>query len=338
MRCNFILSRFKPHFIDDSNGDFIRSLGGYIECKINNNNYYLDLYPRIISFFALSTFFRRLFRLNRINVKLLINKNLLIIANRKLYIYDSKKNSLIFKFKFPFTRYVHNETISIVDNRIVVGEYGASKKKYDIGVFYSDNFGDTWKRETLFQKGFTKNILSVYFDSIQNKYWIATGDDCLDSHIYNYSYDFNNRTYIGGASLKYRAISFCFFIDNVVWLMNNPFGESNVIIYSRIHKNITIGQELPGPVWYSTKIGNLYFATTAAENTQNGYNSFVSLIKSQDFIHWEEYKRFNKDWLPKKLFLSGLLTFPDVNKPVNKIHMYADAIKKYDGKYFTENI
>ena len=146
--------------------NYIKSIGGKIFlCKNGIVNFFI-VDKLIFIFLARFKHLRRLFRLNRINVKELSNGSLLVIYNYKLYLYQN--NHLEKKFTFNFTRYVHDETISIQNNLVVIGEYGNSKGKYPVGVLVSDDFGITWVKRDLHIPNIVKNILSVKYDKYSN--------------------------------------------------------------------------------------------------------------------------------------------------------------------------
>ena len=334
---NFWEIKQKIH-LEYKNGDFVKSIGGKITYSIGENTGEINLNNKIYSSLALIKPFRRALRLNRLNVKALENNTLLIIKNSNLYIYDLVSKRTELKFKFPFTKYVHNETISIQKNNIVIGEYGNSNHQYDIGVFISNDFGKNWNRKTLYNKGSVKNILSIGYDSFEKNYWVYTGDNERDCSIRVYNKNFDLQKIVGENSFTFRAISSIYTENEVIWLMNNPFGESNVVVYNRTSELIEIGQQFLGPIWYSTKLSGIYFATTAAESSPNRNFKMVYLYKSIDFKNWELVDKYKKDFLNKKVFLFGLISFSDQDSYSEYLNVYFDGVEKKDGNNYKLDI
>lgn len=325
-------SSYRFHSIID-NKNYIKSFGSRaLVCENGiENSFYFD--NVIFAFLANFKLFQRLLRLNRSTIKKLDNGTVLIIYNYKLLIW--KKNKLIKKIQFPFTRSIHNETISIEGNEIVVGEYGNSENIYSVGVYISHDFGETWKKKDLVSNGIVRNILSVKFDRFKSQYWIFFGQSEKECRIVIYNKDWLLVKVVGESQFKYRAISSLFFKNHVLWFMNNPEGRSFVFKYNRKSGLLEKGFEFPGPVWYSFSSENKYFISTASE--ENTVNK-VYLLSSLDGEKWDVISSYKKDKFNKKYFLYGLLSFPDQVIENKKIFMYGEAIEKFDGKMFYEKI
>lgn len=324
---NYIFSndKFKIHY--ESETDYIKSLGNYVSYKINSQIGSFYIPDRFPCFFAKNKFLRRLLRLNRMNLKFLNNDSLLIVRSGKVFIYDLQIKKIIETLRFPFTRYVHSETIIIDNNEIVIGEYGNSKLKHKIGIFISSDYGITWRKINLFGKGEVKNILSVKWDKFSKVYWVFTGDNEEHSGIFIYNKKWEPIEKIGTKKLTFRSISSVFFENEVVWLTNDPFNNSNVVIYDRKSKEISIGDKFDGPIWYAVPFKNYYLAITAAEKSEK----YVYLYFSEDFKKWEIIKKFEKDIYNNKFFLMGLITFTEHPQNFEYQNIYFDAIKMVDG-------
>lgn len=313
--------------------NYIKSIGGKILlCK----NGIVDIFivdKSIFIFLARFKFLRRLLRLNRINVKELSNGSILVIYNYVLYLYQN--NSLEKKFTFNFTRYVHDETISIENNLIVIGEYGNSKGKYPVGVLVSEDYGITWVKHDLHFPTIVKNILSVKFDKYSNKYWVFFGESKEQSRIEIYNLDWSLNQIVGLGDFKFRAISSFFFPNFVFWYMNNPSGDSYAMKFHRNSNSVTQGYKFPGPIWYSASNNEHYFLSTASEEKTSNE---VHLLVSKDCENWKILEIFHKDQFNKKFFLYGMISFPLQNFHDNTLCIYCEALKNYDNKMHLLNI
>lgn len=323
---------FRYHkFLDSDN--YIKSIGSkVIVCKQGLVSTY-NVGSILSVPFSRFSLIRRLLRLNRLNVRELPNGNILIINNFKVFIV--KGNNIEFKFKFDFTRYVHEETISIIENRIIIGEYGNSKRKFPVGIYRSEDYGQTWRREVLKKPGLVKNILSVYFDEYSNKYWVFFGESETESRIEIYDLNWGLFKVVGYGDYRFRSISSFFFLDKVIWFMNNPCGDSFLVNYNRDSEEIILGCKFPGPIWYSIKSGSKYIVSTASEENTS---SQVYIFISEDCENWRAIGVFQKDFWNKKYFLYGLVSFPKQSALEKTVLIYCEAIKKFDNKMIYINL
>ena len=321
------IANLRVHFFDDDE-NLVYSIGKKVYLVIDGKKKKFDFSSKFDNLISSSKLLSRLFRINRLNVVRISKFEYLVINNGKLYMIN---NSIInFKFNFPFTKYVHNNTISVHNDNIVVGEYGNSNSKFDVGIYKSDNKGITWRRISLFKKGVVKQILAIYFDPYTKNYWVFTGDKINEIKIAIYSKDFVFIKFIGEKNLIFRAISVFFFKNHVLWYMNNPFGDSYVIKYNRINGTVEKCQKLPGPAWYSIYLGNKYYLSIASESSYKSNDIF--LLSSSDGESWNIEKIFKKDIFPKFLFLYGLITFAEVKKNDKTLVCFVEAVKKKDSK------
>lgn len=320
------------HWIHD-NQNYIKSIGSkaFICDEGSVNSFYFD--NKVFTFLAYFKLLRRLLRLNRSTIKRLGNGSVLIIYNYKILVW--KDGNLKVKINLPFTRSIHSETISIENNELVVGEYGNSKNSHSVGVYISNDFGETWRKQNLIKKGIVRNILSVKYDIYKSEYWVFFGQSKNESRIIVYSKEWRKLKVIGKKHFNFRAISSLFFKDHVLWFLNNPGGKSFVFKYDRKNNIFERGFEFPGPVWYSFISDNRYFLSTASEE---GSIEKVFLLSSVDGEKWDIISSYEKDRLNKKYFLYGLLSFPDQVVKNDRIMVYGEAIKGYDGKCFMQNL
>jgi hypothetical protein len=230
---------------------------------------------------------------------------------------------------------VHNETIAINNNRIVIGEYGDSKGKFPVGIYESFDYGKSWKRIVLKQPGLVKNILSVYYDVFTNKFWVFFGESENESRIELYDMQWDLYKVVGFGDYKYRAISAFYFSDKVIWFMNNPGGHSYLVKYSRHNENVDTGYKFPGPIWYSLKSESIYLLSTASEENTSQQ---VYVLISEDCENWRVISNFQKDLWSKKYFLYGLVSFPKQRVLDNKVLVYCEAIKEFDNKMVYINL
>ena len=318
------------HFIDNVSGDIITSFGGIIEGMIDGKTFSVNVGNSLLRFVSRIRILSRLFRTNRINVLKIAESILLIIYMKDVYLYDLQSNTLKKVFRFPLTRYVHTQSISVHGKRVVIGEYGNIGRKKPVGVFISNDAGAKWEFKNIFKKNSVKNILAVKFDEYDEHYWVFTGDSQRESGIYRFNKEFTFGKPIG-LGLDFRGISSFHLPDKVIWLTNNPFGKSHVRIYCRRSEKTTTGAALPGPVWYSAQFKSEAFCCTAAEDVAGLAGKNVFLLHSRNLVEWKVITKFKKDRFNKRLFLYGLGTFPQMNTCNLNIYLNLDAVNEFDG-------
>jgi hypothetical protein len=333
MQDNLIREEFADgvlHYIDEFSGDYIKSSAGRVEGRLDRQSFSFCLGRPLRTFLRASRLISRLLRLERINVLKISASRLLVIYMGEVFVYDIHTGILSAVYKFQRTRYVHTQSIAVSGSQIVVGEYGKVGPFKDVGVLASNDAGITWRYFPLFARGSTKNILAVKYDDIGDQYWIFTGDSETESEIALFDRDFNRKASIG-RGLDFRAISSFYLPTKVVWLTDNPFGESGVFVYDRESGKISAGHSLPGPVWYCTEVGGKAYACTAAEDVSGAAGQNVYLLSSGDYVNWQTVCQFRKDRLDKRLFLYGLGTFPVHSARTENIYVNFDAVRGYDG-------
>ncbi len=318
------------HYLDESNGDVIRSFGGAIDGVLDGQAFSVNVgrpwLNRLVRFRMVS----RLLRIHRINILRIAKTRLLVIYRNDVFVFELRERTLRKVFRFALTHYVHTQSISVHEGRIVIGEYGNIGQQKCVGALVSPDGGTTWSYQRLFEKAQVKNILAIQFDSVSRNYWVFTGDADNESGIHIFDEHLNfSRTL--GSGLAYRAISSFFLPDRIVWLTNNPFGTSQVQSYDRTTGSVEAGESLPGPVWYSARLGSDIYCCTAAEDVAGPAGENVYVMHSRDYVHWDQLCTFEKDALNKRLFLYGLGTFAQHGPDNSNVYVNLDAVRKYDG-------
>jgi len=318
------------HFIDDASGDVIRSYGGRIEGVLDGKPFSVNVGKAWLNLLSRIRAVSRLLRIHRINVLRISQTKILIIYMNDVFIYELPTQALTQVHRFPLTHYVHTQSISVHEGRIVIGEYGNIGKSKSVGALISLDGGATWNYRSLFEQGLVKNILAIRYDEHDQNYWVFTGDSDGESGIYLFDRDFKLQKTVG-TGLAFRAISSFHLADKVVWLTNNPFGTSTVQAYDRASGTTCAGPSLPGPVWYSAQLGADVYCCTAAEDVAGEAGEHVYVLHSRNYHHWDVLYQFKKDRMNKRLFLYGLGTFPQMGKANPAAYLNLDAVEAFDG-------
>jgi hypothetical protein len=318
------------HFIDNATGDVIRSYGGKIEGALDGKPFTVNVGKFWLNLLSRIRVVSRLLRIHRINVLRISKAKLLIIYMNDVFVYELPTQALTKVHRFPLTHYVHTQSISVHEGRIVIGEYGNIGRSKSVGALISLDSGATWNYKSLFEQGHVKNILAIRFDVHDQHYWVFAGDSDSESGIYRFDQEFKLQEAVG-TGLAFRAISSFHLADKVVWLTNNPFGASTVQLYDRTSGAISTGMSLPGPVWYSAQHGADIYCCTAAEDVVGAAGDHIYLLHSCDYLHWKVLLQFKKDRMNKRLFLYGLGTFAQTVEDNSMVYINLDAVEGYDG-------
>ena len=110
-------------------------------------------------------------------------------------------------------------------------------------------------------------------------------------------------------------------------------------IFDRKTKRITKGQEFPAPIWYSKQFtDNLAILATTVEIGNGSKINNANIYGSGNLLGWSELKSFRKDWLPKRFFKFGVISFADGQQDSTDFVMHGEALDKFDGKILRARI
>lgn len=285
---------------------------------------------RLIGLFRL---IRRALRLDKCNV-FLHSDNLIIIRQRKVYLYDFAKNKLIFTLGLRNCKNVLHQSINATpDGYIYFGEYGSNKNRNSVPIYCSKDGGRSWKEIYTFPAGSIRHVHGCYYDRFTDKIWVCTGDFKDENWLLVADREFRKIEKIGDGQQKYRTCNLIFTQKQVHWLMDSQLELSYHIIMERSTNTITVGQKLMGPVWYIKELrDNIYLAATAQEIGEGVLDDKVHLYYSEDLKKWKTVKTFNHDGLPKRYFKFGVIGFADGEQTKDEFYMFFEAIKGFDGK------
>lgn len=283
--------------------------------------------------FGLFRITRRTFRLDKCNV-FLHSKNLIIIRQGKVYLFDSKKNNLVQTLTLKNCRNVLHQSINTTpEGSIYFGEYGNNRNRTSVPIYCSHDNGLSWTEIYTFPAGSIKHVHGCFYDKFTNKIWVCTGDFKNENWLLVADLDFQVVEKIGDGQQRFRTCNLIFTQNKVHWLMDSQLEPSYHITMERKTKKITVGQKLMGPVWYIKELRNdIYLAATAQEIGPGVLDDKVHLYYSEDLKEWKNVRTFKHDGLPKKYFKFGVIGFADGQQTKNNFYMFFEAIKGLDGK------
>lgn len=75
-----------------------------------------------------------------------------------------------------------------------------------------------------------------------------------------------------------------------------------------------------------------YLAATAQEIGLGVKDKYAHLMVSKDLEKWEDIYQFQHDGFPRRYFKFGVIGFADGYQQSNSFYLFAEAIKRLDGK------
>ncbi|MDA7855142.1 hypothetical protein N9A68_05615 [Cyclobacteriaceae bacterium] len=295
----------------------------------------IKLPKSIYDLFSFSRILRRLLRIDKCNVFLIkVNPIELIIIRRGIVYKYQIISGLIKTLELKNCRNIlHVDLCRLPNGDLVFGEYGSNNDRKSVPIYLSKDSGLSWDIIYEFPENSIKHIHVIKYDKWLDTIWCCTGDNDGENKIVIFDKFFSILEEIGDGSQYYRTCDLFFTKTNVVWLMDSPNVISHVVNYNRKTKKINIGQELAGPVWYTTKVeDNLYLAATSVEPGYSMKHKTAQLMASKDLINWEIVKSYKKDCYPIDLFKYGVIAFPLGDLYLSSFFYFGEALIKLDGK------
>jgi hypothetical protein len=289
-----------------------------------------DGWKWIFGLFRLS---RRALRLDKCNV-VPVEDGFIAIRQGKVFHYDENAKKLERVLSLKNCRNVLHQSITVIDRKeLYFGEYGMNSSGSEVPVYRSLDSGRSWQAIFVFPPGKIKHVHGCYYDPIEEKIWVLTGDFENECHILCADRDFKKVEWIGDGQQTYRTCNVFFEKDSVHWIMDSQLQNSYHIKLDRKSRTIEQKQLFPGPVWYSKRLEDGYYLAATAQETGPGVkDQYAHLMVSKDLEIWEDVHQFQHDNFPKRYFKSGVIGFPDGHQHSNSFHLFAEAIKGLDGK------
>ena len=275
---------------------------------------------------------RRALRLDKCNV-FPVGQNLVIIRGGMVYHHELGYAGLRPVLRLRNCRNVLHQSITATpDGSIYFGEYGANRERRAVPVHRSVDGGMSWATVYEFMPGEIKHVHGCYYDRHEDSVWVCTGDFAGENRILRANRDFSRVEQIGDGSQKFRTCNFFFTPNRVYWLMDSQLETSHVVAFDRATRQITIGEALPGPVWYVKELADGYYlAGTAQEIGPGVRDKFAHLLVSRDLAHWEDLHLFSHDGWPMRFFKFGVMGFADGVQDSSNFPMFFEAIEGLDG-------
>lgn len=196
------------------------------------------------------------------------------------------------------------------DGTLYYGEYWSNDDRAPVGLWRSDDAGETWILAHEFPDGEVRHIHGIEDGPDGESLWVCTGDRDDESRFLVSEDRGETFEVVEGGSQTYRAASLRFRDGHVYWGTDDPSDANH--LYRR---DLETGKEerlgtVRGPVYYSTRVGDhLLFSTTVekGEGNQDGC-ARIYVVGPDDEV--EVLAAFEKDRWHPVLFGYGTIQFP----------------------------
>jgi len=324
------------HFFEKNKIIFSRASNVYIKenDKLEKIKVPISFYKKILSKFRI---FRRLFRIDQYTIKVInSNNDLVIINNGNVYHYDGLKKKLTQTLRLRQSKQLLKDSICLTpDNELFFGEYGSNKSRKSVPIYRSKNFGKDWEIVYEIKPGKIRHIHGCYWDNYENKIWILTGDFKGENYLIKSDCDFKEIEWYGDGSQNWRACNLFFTQNEIYWITDSEFQDNYLFKMNREDNVVLKTEKFPGPVWYIKELKDShYLLGITCENGPGSNNKFGYLYYSSNLKNWFEVSKFKKDFLPKKYFKNGVVSFSDGKQTIDNFIISGQGFKDFDGVSF----
>ena len=336
---DFITRAESVHYFDESTQDYVVQTGNFFRYALAGQTGGFNVPVKTsLKPFSISRLARRLSRLDHGTCLPVPGKNLLFIFFQKSsYLYDISTLELKKTNDYQFRNPLHGGVALTTEGSVYFGEYFFNREGREVKVFCSSDYGLNWEVSHVFPAGSIWHVHGVKQDPFcPGQLWLFTGDYDGQCRLLMTDDNFRTVNECGGTNQYWRAASLMFCEDRLVWGMDSPDQQPRVVSFDRKTSRIELGQNLPGPVWFSK---NLNDGTAVLQTSVEWYGKKIGTTSkdakvffSTDLDNWQEIASFKKDFWHPGLFRHGVISFSEGNQSSKQFTIHGDALNGLDGK------
>ena len=282
----------------------------------------------------------RLLRTGIHNVVALPSRNLLIIADGKIYKLNTKNGDLREVHQIRFGRRpLRNACCIDAHHNIYYGEYWLNPERKEVRIYKSLDDGESWQPTYSFPEGTIRHIHALQYDHFTGWLWVATGDLDPECKI-GYSKDGGQNFHIiGSGSEIWRTMSLIFTKDYIYWGIDGEREQNYICRWKHPKGPIEQLKAVDGPVYYSTLLKNgIIVVGTGVEGASTEWDKFARLWASPDGTNWVELAKWEKDRFSPRLFGHGIIYFADGQDDQGYFYFTPMALRHVYGSTFRGKI
>jgi len=152
------------------------------------------------------------------------------------------------------------------NGEIYWGEYFLNlRRSQPVRIFASKDKGRNWEAIYTFPKGKICHVHRIVYDPIGDAILVCTGDRDHEVAILKTTDGFQTLETIVQGDQCYRTTSLIPMRDSILYGTDNPNGDNYVMAITRQNSSVERIQELPGPVLYGCRVGEVAVFGTMVE-------------------------------------------------------------------------
>lgn len=261
--------------------------------------------------------------------------NVIPLKNGDLFVTFDKTAGIVREGKFHILKglerpcRVLRSACAVDENgNVFFGEYLANNERGEMLVYKYETGSETIRVIYTFPANSIKHIHGLYFDETTKSIFCLTGDDESECRIVQTFDEFQTVNIVGQGDETWRAVSVLFDKDNFYYGTDAEFRENQIFKVNRESlERKTLGA-VSGTVFYSKKIGDDLFFSTAAENAPSQKENVAALWHVDINENCEMLCSFEKDLWHPTLFQFGTIHFPFLNKFENELYFHLVGVKE----------
>lgn len=238
--------------------------------------------------------------------------------------------------------------------KVYWGDYGMNISMEEINI-YSYSLSEGIKVCHTFDAGTIKHIHNILYDRYRDRFFIFTGDLGDFAGIYTASRDFSQVSPFLVGDERYRAVIGRVTEAGLFWATDAVMNDNYVLYVSFNTGAVSELSELNGSVIYGVGIGGGLVVSTTVESyplkksklltfldnrrAPGIKSNYVDVLFISDDLSITKIAKFQKDWLPMRLFQYGHVAFPYYEDDYSsEVICNPVAVKRWDGKKYIINL
>jgi hypothetical protein len=217
----------------------------------------------------------------------------------------------------------------IPGDHIYWGEYFDNRRRDEVHIYASTDYGINWNVAYTFPKGAIRHVHNIVYDGWENCLWILTGDDGAECRILRASCDFRNMDVVLSGNQQARSVALVPTADGLYFSSDTPL-ESNHVYRLDRRGNLTQGTYLSGSSIYGCHVGEAIFFSTMVEPSAVNLDRKVCLYGTPDGKQWRRALAWKKDRWPMGLFQYGNALLPDGRNTTDLLAVTTIAVNPGD--------
>lgn len=294
---------------------------------------YLGKFPFSFALETISSFrlARRLLRAYFYNVLVLEGENRIFTTFKdSIGIFDFDGNFQPIKGLKRKTKVLRGACALDQKGGIYFGEYLSNDDKSSVHIYFLPKGSSELEIVHTFSPKEVRHIHGIYYDPYTNNLWCTTGDLKHECKIIFTSDGFNSIKVLGEGDESWRAVSLLFDHNYIYYGTDSEYITNRLF---KVEKSTGIRKELstlPGPVYYSSSLGNYKIFAVTAEGCPSQNKNSASLWTLKD-DKLEKIYEVNKDIWDLKYFMFGTIHFNySYKEKSSELFCYFNSLEKVD--------